>query len=427
MRSLQSHRSFAAVFAAALLSVLVLIPAAAAEDKPVAAGALLDAVQKNSKTMVEFVLTQPSITQKEKDEALFAAINGNVKAEIMEALINGGADVNGRDEHQDTPLILAIGKVAPAGNSAGGLALSFHPLGPVRTRTINALLAKGADPTLSNAAGDIPLTLLAAKSEPALLEAMLQKVKSRDIADGAGRTALMIAARESNAAGVDKLLTHQGQIDAADAQGKTALTYAAEGGSVDIARALIKAGANPNHKDKQGNTPLVAASKSNHPPMVKLLIASGANANLGSSEGKQALSAAKNGATSEIVENLKPALTRAIEKNDLPEFEKLVAAKSPINVLNPDGGTPLTTALELTRSNMASILLENGANANARSGNGTPAIIIAAQHGDYPLVRLLLNKGAHPNDLDKAGKSAQYYAAQKGYGSIEELLKQAGK
>ena len=398
-----------------------------AENQAPQPGALLDAVKKNSKTMVEYGLTSKDITQQEKDDALVAAITGSVKAEIVEALVAGGANPNAKDAQQDTVLIIVVGKTAAA-SSAGAVVPGFRPLGPVRTKMATALIEKGADPALKNPAGDSALTLLAAKPEPALLDSFLKKVKSRDVTDGAGKTPLMVAAETNNSSNVDVLLKYPGKIDLTDAHGQTALLHAAKKGNIEIARKLIKAGADVNRKDSEGETALILAAKSNQPSMVKFLISSGADANLGSAAGQQALHEARSGTgkpNNEIVENLKPPLTQAVEKNDLVTFEKLLASGAKVDSLNPDGSTALARAVELTRSNMAALLLEHGANPNARSGNGTPVLVLAAETGDYVLVRALLAKGAHPSDTDKSGKSAAAHAEAKGFGNIVSVLKEA--
>lgn len=116
----------------------------------------------------------------------------------MEYLLRtDGVRVNARDESQWTPLLSAA--------SAGHLAV------------VRKLLAAGADATLANDSGRIPLHY-----------------------------------HRGNIDMIDLLLPVTGDVDCRDDSGSTPLARAAGPGHVDAMRALLGAGAKPNLQDKYG-------------------------------------------------------------------------------------------------------------------------------------------------------------------------------
>jgi ankyrin repeat protein len=60
--------------------------------------------------------------------------------------------------------------------------------------------------------------------------------------------------------------------------------------------------------------------------------------------------------------------------------------------------------------------------ANGGPVNGWPLLMIAAEHGDKPMVDLLLRSGADVNDKNYDGEVALHYAALGGYKDIVQLL-----
>jgi ankyrin repeat protein len=67
-------------------------------------------------------------------------------------------------------------------------------------------------------------------------------------------------------------------------------------------------------------------------------------------------------------------------------------------------------------------LLEKGANVNAKDGDGTPALMLAARKQNKDVVRLLLEKGADVNAKDKEGRTALELADWAGHYDIVEIL-----
>lgn len=130
----------------------------------------------------------------------------------------------------------------------------------------------------------------------------------------------------------------------------TALMHAAEAGQLAVVEALLAAGARPDKRDFLGSTALVSASARGHVDVVRTLLAAGA------------------------------------------DTEVTVSALG--------GRTPLMWALGNGDAAMAQVLLDGGANVNARTSYGATPLRFAVWH-DGPeqrvLVRRLLEAGADPD------------------------------
>lgn len=89
-----------------------------------------------------------------------------------------------------------------------------------------------------------------------------------------------------------------------------------------------------------------------------------------------------------------------------------------------DGWTPLHLAAFFGHSELASALLDRGADVNARSSNGlkNAPLHAAAAGGHSELVALLLSRGAEVNAVQEGGWTALHSAAQAGNRSMAESL-----
>ena len=73
------------------------------------------------------------------------------------------------------------------------------------------------------------------------------------------------------------------------------------------------------------------------------------------------------------------------------------------------------------------VLLEHGADVNARADDGATPLMLAASCGDPEIVQALLDQGADLNgSFVQTGKTALMLAEEHGYAGIARLLKQAG-
>ena len=144
----------------------------------------------------------PNITHSDEDTCLHKAISAGCNKEILQALIDHGADVNVTDEYNVTPLMIAC----EMGN----------------VRAMNVFLNVGADP---------------------------------DIADDFGDTCLQMAIRAGcNKDDLQAIINHSADVNAQNKNNRTALMIVCKMGNLDAVNMLLNAGADPNISDADGNT-----------------------------------------------------------------------------------------------------------------------------------------------------------------------------
>ena len=169
---------------------------------------------------------------------------------------------------------------------------------------------------------------------------------------------------------------------------------AAQVGNVDVARALLAAGADPNAAESiLEQTALMRAVAENQTPVAHLLLESGASVSARS----------KNGFT---------ALLFASQQGHIDTARLLLSAGADVNESAPDGigghtnamtkfvpdtdAAALLVAIDSGHADMAHFLLELGADVN-HAGAGRTALHAAVQRNMPDLATALLDHGADPN------------------------------
>ena len=91
---------------------------------------------------------------------------------------------------------------------------------------------------------------------------------------------------------------------------------------------------------------------------------------------------------------------------------------------NKYGDTPLIKAAYKGHEAVVPLLLEAGADKEAKNKDGITPLIAAAEKGHEAIVQRLLEAGAdaEAKDNDLFGKTAFYYARKNGHTSVAELL-----
>ena len=164
-----------------------------------------------------------------------------------------------------------------------------------------------------------------------------------------------------------------------------------------IVKILLDAGADPNQHSWPGGHPLMYVVCDNSVKILKLLLAHNANVDI---DNGLALKLAAFGGDNERV----ALLLKSGAKVDIEaQFDSIIDERA------------LYLAASKGRTKCAQLLLEAGANANARSRDHKTALHVAALSGFYDIVHLLLKAGANMYNVDKQGKTPLIYAREQSY------------
>lgn len=149
--------------------------------------------------------------------------------------------------------------------------------------------------------------------------------------------------------------------------------------------------ANVNFINRTGLTALHLACQNNLPKLVKALLENGASPNLqsGIDEMKSALHYAVENKSIDVIQILVDFKENAAETLEKPDF----------NLKTVDGDSPLSLALLMEANELVPILIQGGADVNARNGQDLTLLHQAILKEDTETAVFLLNQGADYNAL----------------------------
>lgn len=242
---------------------------------------------------------------------------------------------------------------------------------------------------------------------------------------------LIQAAKDNDRDALQRLLVGDVDVDVTAGDGATALHWAVHWDNVEAVELLLRAGADAGASNDYGVTPLALACVNRDPVVVERLLEAGASPNASTLAGETVLLAcARSGSTASV--------------------KSLIAYGADVNVREEwSGQTALMGAVAHRHSEVARVLVENGADVHARSipvvrrvnsdgyggsGNGvvemprggfTP-ILFTARSGDLDSARLLLAAGADVNDAAPDGNSVLVVASHSGHTTLAEFFLDQG-
>lgn len=233
----------------------------------------------------------------------------------------------------------------------------------------------------------------------------------------ADKSALMVSAMIGHPATIRTLIDGGADVNAKSKNGTTALMLASENGNTDIVRILLEEGANINAKHEEGGTALIFAAAEGHAGTVLALLNKGATVHAINNDGFTALNAAAGvGLTGE-------------ERIDIVQL--LLDNGAEVNAKDDFGETTLMRAAIADRPDTVRFLLDNGADVNAQTREGMTALMFAAQgmKGLVDLhlntVQVLLEAGSDVNAKDNNGRTAIMRAEKNGHKNVAQLLRDA--
>ena len=200
------------------------------------------------------------------------------------------------------------------------------------------------------------------------------------------------------------LVEKGGNLNTLDRQGYGALQAAARSRKDKLIPLLVELGADINGRDRDGFTALSNAAQRNHVPSIKALAERGADLELAVEGGFGPLSLAIDGghflAAKALIEL--GANVNAVSGDD--QVTPLMVTASWLAVGEAAKEIELRQGLRST--DIATALIDRGANVNAANAHGVTPLMIAAARGNMPMLGLLLEAGADPEIKSKAGKKA---------------------
>lgn len=395
-------------------------------------------IQKNDVKSVKKAAGPQSIVSRDGDSntPFLFAVQKTSKAEIINILLEAGANIEERDKNGYTPLMLALKKnyanpeiaLALIKNKANVHAV-FHkaysdedkmtPLmfavsenSPNKAKVVQALIDAGADTDAKRAEDDSTPLLLAARyaQEPGIINILVRAGGYIELTNKYGYTPLMLAIRknESNPDIAIALIQNKADVNSAfekkydDEDKMTPLMYSVSEYMLNkpkVIRALIDYGADVNAKNiKDGYTALhFAAKNARDSEIVNMLVKAGADI-----EAKD-----KYGYTPLMI---------ALRKNDAyPDIAiALIKNNADVNaVFVENSATPLMMALGdflSTKPKVIQALIDHGADVNAVNIGAMTPLMFAAGYSTEEIIKILIKAGADIDIKDKDNKTAEDFA-----------------
>lgn len=226
---------------------------------------------------------------------------------------------------------------------------------------------------------------------------LLRKGINVNVRDKDGATALMWA---ENLPDIVNLLLEEGaDINAVDKNSATALMWASDNGHTEKVKLLLRKDANVNAKDKDGRTALMDAADGGHTEIVRLLLGKGADVNAKNNMGRTALMYTAKGHKETPAEVMRDIY---VANKSLTGADILLTTAAYENGAHTEYITDIETV---------KLLLEKGADVNARNKWGKTALMYAADEGHTDIVKLLVEKGADVDATGNDGKTAMMWGA----------------
>ncbi len=402
---------------------------------------LADAVKRQDKATVQLLLQNGidvTIPQGDGMTALhWAVYHDNLS--LTKTLLQAGANANAANRYGVT--VLSIGSL----NGNGAI--------------VEELLEQGADPNQALRGGETPLMIASRTGNIKAVKALLSQGVDVDATERHGQTALMWAAAEGNLKVVDALLNYGADFKTPLPSGFTPLFFAVREGRSKVVDRLLQAGLNINdvmQPQKRsgkgplpGTSPLILAVENGHFELAAQLVKLGANPNI-----KQSGFAPLHAITwvrKPMRGDGDPPPVGSGKLSDLELVRALVDAGADVNIrhprrnasrgqLNRTNATPFLLAAETGDLPLMKLLLELGADPLLQNKDHCTPLLAASgvgviSNGDetagteedaMAVIDLLLKTGANINAVDDLGNSAMHGAAYKSWTKLVQYLADHG-
>ena len=355
---------------------------------------------------------------------------------LVEAVIQG-------DTVSVSALLAAGADPAAVGKQGWNALQAAAKLG--RADLARALLEAGVDARALTPDGQdaLELALVSPRQSPELLQLLREQPGVTDT--------LPLAARLGDVAAIRSMLAAGARLDAEVVAGRSALEMAAAFGQSEALRVLLAAGGDTAVDARTGASLLLAAvvageaetavivlehggvgpaelsqalqyaNRRRSPEIARALLNAGADAARAQGPGPSALEQALQYGDEALVdaymeEGYSLSVAAAARLGHVEGLGELLEQGGDPGEASADGRTPLQFAIENDHPEALGVLLDYGASAEAPlpSWDQRTPLHVAAARADTPVIEVLLERGADPNQLDRVGRSPLYDAVTHG-------------
>ncbi|XP_041377260.1 E3 ubiquitin-protein ligase MIB2-like [Gigantopelta aegis] len=261
-----------------------------------------------------------------------------------------------------------------------------------------------------------------------IVKLLLEKKSDINATDDDGDTPLMVATFRKHTEIAEYLVRAGAQLDNTDNKGRTAVHNAAYTGQTTLIHALIGRGCDVNVMDESGDTPL-------HDAIAKDHIAAA----------ERILTSPKVDLTKTNKRGFNPLHWTAFKGKDLGTFsgqsrssssrlvrivEKILQRnKSIIDSKKEDGFTALHLAAINDHTDIARVLIKQGASVNSKANKGSTPLHLACVECYIEPIQVLISAGANVNAIDNHGDTPLHVTMMQNQGTdmLKALLGQLGQ
>ncbi|RFU34004.1 hypothetical protein B7463_g2338, partial [Scytalidium lignicola] len=341
-------------------------------------GALTRAVQSHTPRMVDLLVRAGADVETRGpwgNNQLILAVH-NEDMETLKVLLDHGADINGTGEFGTTALTVAIARRSI----------------PV----MKLLLSRGADARIDDAFKKAAQYDNGPELLKVLLDAGAEGVSSQ--------SCVASAAQAGNSRSIVILVEAGADIEAKGDWGNSPIIYAVRSGKLEALKTLLDLGADINATGEFGTTPLTTAIAGDNVEMIQHLVSRRADATMDNSIAKAAgrpeshvyLKILRDGGAEGFLSQ--PCVAAAAEAGNEKSISLLLDAGADIEAKGAWGNGPLNFAARSGRVGVIKLLLDRGAHIDAPGEYGKTGLISAIERDNLEMVKLLVDRGADVND-----------------------------
>jgi uncharacterized protein len=245
----------------------------------------------------------------------------------------------------------------------------------------------------------------------AIAIAMIEKKVDVNAREGDGSTALLWAAHNGDADLIDKLLKAGADAKAKNDFGATPMSEAAFAGSTAVIEKLLNAGSDPDSPNADGQTALMVIARTSNVAAARVLLDHGAHVNAKEGQKEQtalmwAAAESQAGMVKELIAHGADVNARSLVNEDIAQ----VSSEPRAQHRSFGGMTPLIYSAREGCVACAVALKEGGANLNMPDPEGVTPLLTALWNAHFDTASYLIKAGAMVDKWDWWGRTPLYLA-----------------